>query len=534
MSHHRHSLSITSRLFPSTDLSAFISILAARVFYAVNWFNVAAIFPLLILDFEKHDIGLLGSISTAFFIGVGLLQVPAGILAARYSARTAAIFGIALSSSAALLCGFITDESQLILLRFVVGAGMAFFFSSGIVLIAKHAVAIGNNGVSSKTRDKKKSPGFAIGLMNAAHSGGGILGLFGWIVIAQMFGWRTSLVLGGAIGIATAMLMIISIPLLSSSSSSSSSSRPSRSGPQDTTEEKTRSADAKDNVTAEPKNDSNGSSDDNNNNNNNDSYSESRRVEDPDVFNYSPSSSAAEGQPGHTDGSRRWPPVSEVWAVLSNPRLVALGLVLTGVQASWALLLTFAVVYLQSLNVQLEGTGIIASMTLVSAIVSAPLIGGFYDRMKVKDSRKILLLCGVGISVALAAMSVQILPVIIIAIIAIGLFSGGAFTVVYAKARAIRVPTRTKVLGDDDNNDNANDNDNDNDDDKGAFYNSSALNVAWVNGLSLIGVLWMPLAFSLAVRYDGGVGGGGYPNAWLLSTVLAALFVFIPLKKVGK
>lgn len=533
MSHHRHSLSITSRLFPSTDLSAFISILAARVFYAVNWFNVAAIFPLLILDFEKHDIGLLGSISTAFFIGVGLLQVPAGILAARYSARTAAIFGIALSSSAALLCGFITDESQLILLRFVVGAGMAFFFSSGIVLIAKHAVAIGNSGVSSRTRDnkKKKSSGFAIGLMNAAHSGGGILGLFGWIVIAQMFGWRTSLVLGGAIGIATAMLMVISIPLLSSSSSSSTS----RSGPQDTTEEKTRSVDAKDNATAEPKNDSNGSSDDNkrNNNNKNDSYSESRREEeDSDVFNYSPSSSAAEGQPGHTDGSRRWPPVSEVWAVLSNPRLVALGLVLTGVQASWALLLTFAVVYLQSLNVRLEGTGIIASMTLVSAIVSAPLIGGFYDRMKVKDSRKILLLCGVGISVALAAMSIQILPVIIIAIIAIGFFSAGAFTVVYAEARAIRVPIRSIGHGDDDNNDN--DNANDNDDDKGGFYNSSALNVAWVNGLSLIGVLWMPLAFSLAVRYDGGVGGGGYPNAWLLSAVLAALFVFIPLKKVGK
>jgi MFS family permease len=188
-------------------------------------------------------------------------------------------------------------------------------------------------------------------------------------------------------------------------------------------------------------------------------------------------------------------------------------------------LLTFVVVYLQSLNVQLESTGIIASMALVSAIVSAPLIGGFYDRMKVKDSRKILLLCGVGISVALAAMSIQILPVIIIAIIAIGFFSGGAFTVVYAKARAIRVPVRGIDHGDDENNDN----DNDNDDEKGAFYNSSALNVAWVNGLSLLGVLWMPLAFSLAVRYY-----GGYPNAWLLSAVLAALFVFIPLKKVGK
>ncbi|MEW6605127.1 MAG: MFS transporter, partial [Thermoproteota archaeon] len=188
--------------FLSTDISASLSIIIARIFYAVNWFNVAAIFPLIAIDFEQ-DIALLGSISAAFFIGVGVFQVPAGVFAARYSPRTSAVFGIALSSVAALLYGFTSEASQLVWLRFIVGTGMAFFFSSGVVLIARYAGA--------------KSSGFSIGLMNSAHSIGGIVGIFAWIVIAQMFGWRPSLILGGAIGIATAILMIVAIPRRSES-----------------------------------------------------------------------------------------------------------------------------------------------------------------------------------------------------------------------------------------------------------------------------------------------------------------------------
>jgi MFS family permease len=473
----RDSSTSNNHRFPySADVSASVSIIIARVFYAVNWFNVAAIFPLLVLDFGQHDIGLLGSISAAFFIGVGMFQVPAGIFAARYSPRSMAIFGIGLSSSAALLYGFTSEASQLIWLRFIVGAGMALFFSSGVVLIAKHAGGT------------KKSSGFSIGLLNSAHSAGGIIGLFGWIVIAQMVGWRSSLVLSGAIGIATALLMIIAIP-------SSAHRRPISKRPPPP------AADAAVN----------------------NNYSESR-----DIISPSPPEAQA--------GGNRWPDISEIWGTLSNPSLIALGLVLTGIQASWALLLTFTIVYLQSLNIQLESAGVIASMALISAIVSAPLIGGYYDK-KVKDSRKILLACGVGISAALAAMSIQILSVIIIAVIALGFFSGGAFTVAYAKARTIRTTARGR--GQDERNNSVSlqheerrgeDTSSYSSADKNkSSYNSSALNVAWINGLSLIGILWMPLVFSLAVK-----SGGGYSNAWLLSAILAALFMFIPLQKVEK
>ena len=400
------------------NIAASSSLIIARIFYGVNWFNVAAIFPLLMLDFEQ-DIALLGSISAAFFIGVGVFQIPAGVFAARYSPRTSAILGIAISSLAALLYGFTTDASQLVWLRFIVGAGMAFFFSSGVILIARFAGA--------------KSSGFSIGLMNSAHSVGGIIGIFAWIVVAQMIGWRPSLVLGGAIGLATAALMIVAIPR--------------QTQPVDAGKTKLRG--------------------------------------------------------------------SEVWKILTNGPLVALGLVLTGVQAAWALMLTFIVVYLQSVSISLEVTGIIASLALISAIVSAPLIGGFYDR--IRDARKILLVCGVGISISLAAMSSQALPVIIASVIAVGFFSGGAFTVSYAKAR------KMKAVQVGQNSENVSEAEHDRTPDYGA------LNVAWINGLSLLGVLWMPLAFSLAVK-----SWGGYPIAWLLAGVLTALFVIAPLYKIGK
>ncbi len=433
--------------FLSTDVPASLSIIIARIFYAVNWFNVAAIFPLIALDFNQ-DIALLGSISAAFFAGVGIFQVPAGIFAAKYSPRTSAVFGIALSSTAALLYGFTTEASQLVWLRFIVGVGMAFFFSSGIVLIARHA--------------GPRSSGFSIGLMNSAHSVGGIIGIFAWIVIAQLVGWRPSLILSGAIGIATAILMVVAIPREQEVSAAAA----------DVAESKDNSREAPDRA---------GSS------------------------------------------SRRWLNTSEIWRILSNPPLVALGLILTGVQAAWALMLTFIVVYLQSLNVALENTGVIASIALISAIVSAPLFGRFYDRA-IKDTTKILLVCGIGITASLVATSIPILPVIIAAVIAIGFFAGGAFTVAYAKARIIRTVTTgvkdatpTTTVNNLELQPEKHDN---------KISKDAALNVAWINGMSLVGILWMPPVFSLAVK-----SAGGYPIAWFLSAMLIALFMFAPLQR---
>ena len=429
--------------FISTNGIASASIIIARIFYGVNWFNVAAIFSLIALNFNQ-DIALLGSISAAFFIGVGIFQIPAGVFAAKYSPRTSAISGIALSSVAALLQGFSSEALQLVWLRFIVGAGMALFFSSGVILIARYA--------------NTKSPGFSIGLMNSAHSVGGIIGIFVWIIIAQMVGWRLSLILSGAIGIITAILMIIAIPskqkigLIKGSFAS--------------VPNKLR-------VQAESNN---------------------------DLRNLN------------------------ILRILSNGSLIALGIVLTGAQAAWGLVLTFIVVYLQNLNLSHEGTGAVASMALISSIISAPLIGSYHDR--IKATKKILLICGIGISIPLAAISTGILSIIVVSVIAVGFFSGGAFTVAYAKARKMNIII-SKDQNIESNLPNTERGFRGNNFDKTWDYGT--LNVAWINGLSLLGVLWMPIVFSFTVK-----SWGGYPTAWLISGMLTALFTIIPLGKVSK
>jgi predicted MFS family arabinose efflux permease len=427
----------------SADASASLSLIIARIVYGVNWFNVSAIFPLIALEFSK-DVSLLGSISAAFFIGIGLLQIPAGIFAVKYNPRISAIAGITISSTAVLLCGVVFSSSQLIWLRFIVGFGMAFFFSSAVILIARYG--------------KRGFPGFSIGVMNSAHSMGGIIGIFAWIIIAQMVGWRLSLILSGILGLVTALLMIITIP--------------------------------RSNTTL-------------------------RYDARMDNKHYQPAIKTEKFK------------ISDALRVLSNRTLVCLGIILIGIQAAWAVELTFIVIYLENLGVLAEIAGIIASLPLIFAIVSAPLIGGFYD--KVRDTRTVLLICGVGTSMAIAGLSLGSLYLIITSVILTGFFSGGAFTVVYEKARTLLIE------GIPDHRNNATttlEANRRNNRDKGNLINNPSyydtLKVAWVNGLSLIGVLWMPIAFSYIAEES------SFELAWILSAIVTALFILVPISKLSK
>src|ERR687891_2717662 len=429
----------------TSDAKASFSLIIARIVYGINWFNISAIFPLIALEFNT-DVSLLGSISAAFFIGVGLFQIPAGIFASKYNPRISAIVGITISSMAALLCGLVLSSSDLIWLRFIVGFGMAFFFSSAVILIARHG--------------KRGFPGFSIGLMNSAHSMGGIIGIFAWIIIAQMVGWRVSLMLSGVLGLVTALLMIMTIP--------------------------------RSNITLE----------------------------------YDTRMDNKDSQLARKAEKLK---ISDVLRVLSNPTLVYLGIILIGIQAAWAVELTFIVIYLENLGFSAELTGVIASLPLIFAIISAPLIGGFYD--KVRDTRTVLLICGVGTSMAIVGLSFGSLFLTIPSVILTGFFSGGAFTVVYERARTLLVEgipelrnnaTTTTLEANRRNIHNKKDN--------LLNYLSyyDTLKVAWVNGLSLIGVLWTPIVFSYVAEEN------SYELAWILSALVTALFILVPISKLSK
>lgn len=172
---------------------ATLSLMLARVVYTINWFNIASIFYLIASDF-REDIAMLGIISASFLLGVGLFQVPAGIIAAKFGPRKIAIYGIMIASSAALVTGLASDTTQIIVLRFIIGIGMACFFGPSVILVSKYL--------------GKESEGLGIGLLNSAHALGGIVGLFGWVALAEFVGWRATLIFSGGLGISTAIMLV--------------------------------------------------------------------------------------------------------------------------------------------------------------------------------------------------------------------------------------------------------------------------------------------------------------------------------------
>jgi MFS family permease len=179
-----------------TDRGAYTSLFFARTIYAVNWYNVAAVFTFIAYDFKLNISGL-GVATACFYIGVGLFQVPGGIIAAKYGARRTAIIGTLISSLAALLSAFTSQFYQFVLLRFLVGVGMALFLGPGITLVARIF--------------RRESQGFGVGTFQSAFYVGGALGLFAWSVLADMVGWRFSLVTSSVLGVLGCLLLSLKV-----------------------------------------------------------------------------------------------------------------------------------------------------------------------------------------------------------------------------------------------------------------------------------------------------------------------------------
>ena len=376
---------------------ATFSLLLARIIYTVNWFNIASIFYLIALDF-KEDIAMLGIISASFLIGVGLFQVPAGIIAAKYGLRNIAIYGIMIASTAALVTGLVSGTMQISVLRFLIGIGMACFFGPSVMLISKYL--------------GKESEGLGIGLLNSAHALGGIVGLFGWVVLAEALGWRTSLILSGGLGIASAIILRRTL------------------------------------IKEEVK------------------VSEDFRIK-----------------------------VSDILKTIFNRSLIILGFTLLGFQAGSSMILTFSVFYfVNHLNIPPVNAGLLSSLSLVVALASSPLFGRIYD--KIGNARNLLFISGIICAVSIVGFATGSLYIIIISIVTAGLFLSAGFVIVYAKAKEINKSQ--------------------------SQYQTLA--VSYVNGLSLFGVFWVPVLFSIVANRV------GYEIAWLMGGV-TMIFLVLPVLK---
>lgn len=375
--------------------SGTISLLIARIIYAINWFNIGSLFPFISKEFNQ-DVSYLGQLSGFFLLGIGLFQIPGGLFATKYGSRRSAILGILLSSIAVIISSLTTQMAVFVILRFIVGLGMAFFFSAGVTLITTYL--------------GKRSEGTGIGLLNSFQAIGGIIGIFGWILVAEALGWRLSLIMSGILGVAIGLMMIFLLP---------------------------------------------------------------------------------ETQVRTTIS------ISLLRKLLFSRYLISLGVILTATQLAWGLTVSFFVFYLiDRMKISPEFAGIISSIPLIVYVFTSPIIGKIYD--KSNNSKWLLLIFSIMLGISIMVNSLNNLTAVILSAILVGFFATGGFTILYAITRKIESTTLTH----------------------GQEY--ATLNVSWINGISLMGISWVPVVFSLIINQ------AGYSVAWFIGGAIT-LILTIPI-----
>ena len=376
--------------------SGTISLLIARIIYAINWFNIGSLFPFISKEFNQ-DVSYLGQLSGFFLLGIGLFQIPGGLFATKYGSRRSAILGILLSSIAVIISSLTTQIAVFVILRFIVGLGMAFFFSAGVTLITTYL--------------GKRSEGTGIGLLNSFQAIGGIIGIFGWILVAEVLGWRLSLIMSGILGVAIGLTMIFLLPV--------------------------------------------------------------------------------ETQVRTTIS------ISLLRKLLFSRYLVSLGVILTATQLAWGLTVSFFVFYLiDRMKISPEFAGIISSIPLIVYVFTSPITGKIYD--KSNNSKWLLLVFSIMLGISIMMNSLDNLTAVILSAIFVGFFATGGFTIIYAITRKIESTTLTH----------------------GQEY--ATLNVSWINGISLMGISWVPVVFSLIINQ------AGYSIAWFIGGAIT-LILTIPI-----
>ena len=376
--------------------SGTISLLIARIIYAINWFNIGSLFPFISKEFNQ-DVSYLGQLSGFFLLGIGLFQIPGGLFATKFGSRKSAILGILLSSIAVIISSLTTQIAVFVILRFIVGLGMAFFFSAGVTLITTYL--------------GKRSEGTGIGLLNSFQAIGGIIGIFGWILVAEVLGWRLSLIMSGILGVAIGLTMIFLLPVETQIRTTIS--------------------------------------------------------------------------------------ISLLRKLLFSRYLVSLGVILTATQLAWGLTVSFFVFYLiDRMKISPEFAGIISSIPLVVYVFTSPITGKIYD--KSNNSKWLLLIFSIMLGISIMVNSLNNLTAVILSAIFVGFFATGGFTIIYAITRKIESTTLTH----------------------GQEY--ATLNVSWINGISLMGISWVPVVFSLIINQ------AGYSIAWFIGGAIT-LILTIPI-----
>jgi MFS family permease len=224
---------------------------------------------------------------------------------------------------------------------------------------------------------------------------GGIIGLFGWIVVAETVGWRASLIIGGILGVISGLLLVYEMWKY-----------------QEKGERKKNKNDGE--LFSHPLI--------SHLNNYDPQYDKDDQIQQKSNFKIK---------------------FEDLKIVLINKSMIFAGLSLLGVQIGWNLVSTFIILYLKNdLHAGASTAGLLGGLAMLCNVIFAPIFGRLYDGItKRRPDRNygllLLIICSIVISVNITFFSLANIHIIVFSIILIGIFASGGFVVPYAKAREI-------------------------------------------------------------------------------------------------
>lgn len=154
---------------------------------------ISSVFPLLHAEFNATDVEL-GAIGTAFLWAYASASPFAGMFADRFSRSRIVAGSLAAWSLITLITAFTTSIGQILVSRVILGFTEAAYLPAAIALIADYH--------SSKTRAT------AIGLHTAGLTFGLIAGGAGAGYIGEHYGWRTTFIVLGVLGLGLAAFAV--------------------------------------------------------------------------------------------------------------------------------------------------------------------------------------------------------------------------------------------------------------------------------------------------------------------------------------
>jgi predicted MFS family arabinose efflux permease len=184
-------------LSPAAVTRATALLIALRVGYAYNWFDVGPALPAIGAEFSV-GIADWGLLIAFFLVGAGLFQIPAGFLARRFGSRSVSLAGTALLAVGGVGGALAPDFPVLLALRLLAGVGAGLFFSPAIGLVA------------SLYPEGRR--GLPVGTFSSAFSAGAAFGLLGSSALVPVLGWRWSLAVGGVLLGAVTLAAFLGIP----------------------------------------------------------------------------------------------------------------------------------------------------------------------------------------------------------------------------------------------------------------------------------------------------------------------------------